>query len=253
MTLTIARHELSSLFRSPLAWIIAAAMQAVFAWMFLLTLEEYLGVQPTLSLQDHAPGVTAYMTYRFMAPASTLFLLICPLLTMGSFADEYRMQTFPLLQSSPVSVTAIVVGKYLGVLGFMLFLCLLVLMMPLALSMVSGIDTRTLLLALTGMVCLASAATATGLFFSTLTRYSMIAAISSIATLTFLWMLGKGSFTDPLVSAAFSSVALSTHLGSFFQGVLDTREIVYFVVISLLFIVLAIIRLDNYRYAPVQT
>lgn len=250
MTLVIARHELSALFRSPLAWIIAAVMQALFAWMFLSTLESYIQVQPSLSLQDHAPGVTAYMTYRYMAPASTFFLLICPLLTMRAFADEYRLNTYPLLQSSPISATAIVGGKFLGVMGFMVFLALLVILMPLSLAAVSGIDVATLGLALLGMLALAAASTAIGLFFSSLTRQSLIAAMCSIALLAFLWMLGKGSFSDPTVSDIFSSLALSTHLGSFFQGLLDFREIGYFVLLCMLFLVLTIIRLDNFKYSP---
>ena len=250
MITSIAKRELGALFRSPLAWVIAAVMQGIFAWLFLLTLESYLAAQATLATQDHAPGVTAFMTFRYMAPASTLYLLICPLLTMRLFADEYRLHTFALLQSSPVSATSMVIGKFLGVFVFIILLSLLMTLMPASLLMVSGIDAPTLALSLLGVLCLAAAATAVGLYFSTLTRHSMVAAICSIATLVFLWLMGKGSFSTVWVTDAMSALALSTHLGNFFQGVVDARELAYFGVITSLFLLLAIVRVEGQHHSP---
>jgi len=244
----IASREFRALFRSPAAWIIAALMQITFAWMFLLTLEEYLSVQATLKASDESPGVTAYMTFRFMAPASALFLLLCPLLSMRTFSDEFRLQTFPLLLSSPISITSIVLGKFLGTMALVAVLAVLVTIMPATLALISGIDLRTLLLALCGLIALGCCATAVGIFFSSLTRHTMIAAISSIATLLFLWILGKGSFTSEWVSDAFAATALSTHLAQIFQGTLNTREAFYFAIVTTLFLTLTTLRIDSYKY-----
>jgi len=76
--LAIAQRELGTLFRSPIAWVIAAVLQVFFAWYFLATLEQYLAVQDKLALQDNAPGITAFMTFRYLAPCAALLLLICP-------------------------------------------------------------------------------------------------------------------------------------------------------------------------------
>ena len=123
--LTIAAREFNALFRSPLAWIIAAVLQIFFAWHFLSTLEQYIALQDKLALQDHAPGITAFVTFRYLAPCAALLLLICPLLTMRSYADEYRQGTFTLLRTAPVSTAAIVMGKFFGVYAFVaLLLCL---------------------------------------------------------------------------------------------------------------------------------
>lgn len=249
MIRAIAHREFKALFRSPLAWIIAAVMQAVFAWMFLLTLEEYMNVQASLRTRDHAPGVTAYMTFRYMAPATSLFLVLCPLLSMRAFSDEFRMQTLPLLLSSPISATAVVLGKFTGTLTLIVLLSLLVVLMPLSLATLSGIDIMTLLLAWTGLLALGCCATAIGIFYSSLTRHSMIAAISSVATLIFLWLIGKGSLSDPLITEMFKATALSTHLGQVFQGIASTREFVYFGVLTFLFLALTIIRMDSYKYS----
>lgn len=248
MMLAIAKREWQALFRSPLAWIIAAVLQVVFAYLFLLALEDYLMAQPKLATQENAPGITAFMTYRYLAPASTLFLLMCPLLSMRLFADEYRLHTFPLLLSSPISATSMVLGKFLGVMLFVLLLIVLMLAMPVTLGLVSGIDINTLALAALGIVCLAAAASAVGLYFSSLSQHSMVAAISSIATLCFLWLLGKGSFSHPWVAEAMSAFSLSTHLTYFFQGIFNTREIVYFAIVTALFLLLCINRIDARRH-----
>jgi len=250
MIFTIARRELGALFRSPLAWFIAALMQAAFAWLFLLTLEDYLIAQPQLALQDHAPGITAYMTFRYMAPVSTLFLVICPLMAMRTFADEYRLQTYALLASAPASPATLVIGKFLGVWLFMSFLVLLTVAMPLSLAPISGIDASTLLLAALGMLCLAATATAVGVFYSSMTRHSLTAAICTLATLLFLWLLGKGSYSHPLVNDIMTAFALSTHLGNFFQGILHSRDLLWFVITTVLFLLLTLLRLDNQRHQP---
>jgi len=196
--MTIAFREWRALFRSPLAWVIAAAMQLVFAYLFLLALEDYIDVQSEL-------------------------------------------------QSSPVSATAMVMGKFAGVLLFVVVLIILMVAMPFSLILVSGIDLKTLSLATLGVVCLASAATAVGLYFSTLSQHSMVAALCSVATLLFLWLLGKGSFSHPWVVDALTALAISAHLGNFFQGIFDTKEIGYFAIITAAFLALAINRIDAQR------
>jgi len=177
--LTIAAREFNALFRSPMAWIIAAVMQVFFAWYFLSTLETYLSVQDKLLLQDHAPGVTAYMTFRYLAPCSAILLILCPLLTMRVYADEYRHATFTLLQAAPVSATSIVLGKFLGVFAFVALLLGLAMLMPLSLASMTTVDVRTLLWGFIGLLAVAALCTSTGLLFSSLTRHTLVAAIAS--------------------------------------------------------------------------
>lgn len=241
----IARREAASLFRSPQAWLISGVLQFVFAWLFLLALEDYMGLQPTLQFEDHAPGITAFMAYRYMAPASSILLLIIPLLTMRTLSDEYRLNTYALLRSAPVSARAIVLGKFFGTLAFLLFLIGLIVLMPLCLAPVSGIDPATLGLAAIGLVVLAGAAAAIGVYFSSLTRHPLVAALCALATLLLLWLMGRGTFSTEQATELMSAVALSTHLGSFFQGLLDSRDVVYFLLITAWFLGLTVVRLDS--------
>lgn len=228
MIAAIIRKELGLLMRSPLAWVLIALSQLIFAWLFLLALEDYLLLAPKLALQDHAPGVTAFMAFRYLAPASTLLLIICPLLTMRAFADEFRLQTYPLLASSPLGLRKLVIGKFLAYWLFGALLGALMVAMPLAMVFVSGIDPLILVLSYIGIVLLVAAVTAIGLFFSSLTKHNLTAAISTLATVLMLWLIGKGNYSHPLVIDATSALSISPHLASFFQGIVsrDRKSVV---------------------------
>lgn len=249
MTWTIALREFKALVSTPMAWIIAAIMQVFFAWYFLSTLEQYLAIQDKLSLQDHAPGITAFLSFRYLAPMSAILLMICPLLTMRTFSDEFRHNTFALLQSSPVGVAAIVMGKFMGAWLFVAGLLCLAVVMPMSLIFLTRIDITTLTLAFIGMLSVAALCTAVGIFFSSLTRHTLVAALSSTTLLLLLWVIGKGSFGSEAVETSMRAVSTSSHLGSFFQGLFDSRDIVYFAVLTLLFLAFSAIRISSFHYS----
>lgn len=243
--LAIAQRELGMLFRSPIAWVIAAVLQVFFAWYFLSTLEQYLAVQDKLALQDHAPGITAFMTFRYLAPCAALLLLICPLLGMRSYSDEYRHGTLLLLQTAPVSSTSIVLGKFLGLYAFVAFLLTLAVVMPLSLMLLTKIDFTTLALSLLGLLMVAGLCTAVAQFFSSLTRHAMVAAIASASVLLLLWTLGKSTFTGTKTRLVIETLATSTHLGSFFQGLIRSGDLVYFAALTLLALGLTLVRVNG--------
>ena len=133
MIFTIAARELRSLFLSPLAWAILAVTQFILAWLFLAQIETWLTLQPRLAAIEGAPGVADIVVAPLLANAAIVLLLITPLITMRSLSEEYRARTISLLFSAPVSMTEIVLGKYLGILGFFLALLVMLTLMPLSL------------------------------------------------------------------------------------------------------------------------
>ncbi len=249
MISAIARHEWGRLVRSSSTWIIVAILQVVLAWLFLSALESYLAAAPELNQQDHPPGVTAWLTYRYMAPVSALLLLIVPLLTQRSFADEVRLATHPLLFSSPVSLSAIILGKYAGHLLLMTLVTLLVVFLPLALFPLSPLDLRTLATAFMALLLLSSLAVAMGLYFSVTTRQSTMAALATGVMLLLLWLLASTNTDSDTVAQAARALALANHLGLPFQGVIATADIGYFIILTTLFLLLSLNSLCSFRYA----
>ena len=136
--LNIARTELKRIFLSPLAWAVLAVVQFIMGFVFINLLVDYAnnaGMQP-----DDTIGVSDYVAGSLYGFATILLLLVMPLMTMRLFAEERKGNTLVLLTSAPVSITEIVLGKFLGLLGFVLAIVVLMAAMPLSLHWSTNLD-----------------------------------------------------------------------------------------------------------------
>lgn len=249
MIKAIASFESRSLLRAAQTWVIAAVLTLVFAYLFLQALEAYLVVQPQLALQDHPTGLSGFLALRYMAPLVMVFALIAPLLAMKSFSDEYRQQTMALWQSSPVSMSELVIGKFIGVCFVIKLLVIAACLIPLCMRIFTPIDIGVLASSALGLMFASVAFTAIGMFFSSITRHAIIAVAASVICLLLLWLLGSVPNSEGGVMSSLSVFAIPTHLTGFFQGFISSADIVYFMVLTIVFIALTIIRLDSLRFS----
>ncbi len=247
MILTIAQKEWKALFRSPLTWVALASMQFVFAWLYLLALEGWLQVQAQRALQDGGSGVTAWLIDQCLAPASTVLMAIAPLLTMRLIAAERGGGGIELLLSSPVSPGQIVLGKFVAALGVYALLLLQLTLMPLALLPFVAIDIGALATALLGLLLFCSACCAVGLYFSSLTRQTAVAALGCFGVLFLLWVAGITQSGAESGGAVFGYLSLALHLHTFLTGLLDSTDAIYYLLVCCVFLILAIRHLDNLR------
>ncbi len=247
MIRTLALRELRSLFLSPLAWAILAVVLFLLAWLFLAQVEYFQMVQPRLVSIPNAPGITAIVVAPMLGDAAIILMLVAPLLTMRLIADERRNHTLPLLLSSPVSMTEIVLGKYLGLLLFFLILLALIALMPLSLLMGGGLDFGTLAAGFLGLALLLAAYSAAGLFMSSLTRQPTVAAISTFGLLLLLWVIDWAGNARPGMSGVFAYLSLLRHYESLLKGLFNTKDVLYYLLFIATFLVLSIRRLDADR------
>ena len=189
MIFTIAGRELRSLFLSPLAWAILAVVQFILAYLFLSQIESWMLLQPRLAALEGAPGVADIIIAPLFADAAVILLLITPLVTMRVLSEERRNRTLSLLFSAPISMTEIVIGKYLGVLAFFLILLALLALMPLSLAAGTDLDFGKLAACLLGLTLVLAAFAAIGLFMSALTAQPTVAAVTTFGLLLLLWIL----------------------------------------------------------------
>ena len=186
---TIASRELRSLFLSPLAWTILGVSQIILAYMFLTQIDYYLAIQPKLIGIPGAPGVTDLIVAPLFGNAAVILLLIIPLLTMRTISDERRNKTISLLFSAPVSLTEIVLGKFLAIFAFLLIILLSITLMPLSLLTVGELDIGKLFACLLAMVLLMASFNALGLYMSAIASQPTVAAIGSFGALLLLWII----------------------------------------------------------------
>lgn len=248
MIFTIASRELRSLFLSPLAWTILGVLQIIYSLIFASSLERYVvEIQPQL-FRFPAVGVTELVVtpiYNFIA---IVLLFTIPLLTMRTLSEEKRSKSIALLFSAPVSMTDIIVGKYLGVVAFLLIMIALSTLMPLSLLFFGTLDFGLLGSSLLGITMFLAAVTAIGIFMSSLTSQPIVAAILGIGTNLLLWILSfVGTGPDPQKLNPFTYISLFGHLQSFGSGVFNTSDFIYYLLVIVTFIVLSIRRIDGDR------
>jgi len=247
MILTIARREFTTMFLSPLAWVILGILQTILGYMFLAQLDNYFTLQPQLLNLKNAPGVTDIVIASLFQLAAIILLMIMPLITMRTIAEEKRNKTLSLLISSPISMTEIVLGKFLGLFLFVVVLVSLLMLMPLSLYMGTELDTGKLFAIYLAMLLLLGSFAAIGLYLSSLTDNQTIAAISTFGALLMLWIIDWIGESIADSDSVVSYLSILQHHQSMLQGVFDSSDIAYYLILITAFLVLTIRQLDRER------
>ncbi|MFI4969584.1 MAG: ABC transporter permease [Lysobacterales bacterium] len=246
-TALIARHEWRRLAVQPFAWMLAAVVVALMAWQFLLSLQGYLDLAPKLGGIKNAPGVTDLVAIPLLRSFGNLLVLLVPLVTMRTIAGERRAATLPLLLASGIGNSRIVLGKYLGALGFVLALLALVALMPLALGFGTHLDIGKIAAALLGLALFAAALTAIGVVCSAWAAQPALAAAAALAISSLLAVVDAGARLQGIVNSGINYLALPTHLEPFFRGLVASVDMVYFVLVAAVALALASRRIDALR------
>lgn len=246
--LKIARLELSVLFYSPIAWIILA----------IIFLQAGLNYTDTLYTQETQQQLERPLTVvtrvlfagdKGMLSALIEYLyLYIPLLTMGIFSREYNNGSIKLLQSSPVTPWQIVLGKYLSIVFYVaIVLLLLSIFIVSAFISVENMDWKFVCCGLFALFLLMCSYAAIGLFMSSLTSYQIVAAISTLALLALLNYA-------PVLGEGYDGLREITHWLSIggraeeiVNGLLTTRELIYFGLIISFFLSLTVLRMVQER------
>lgn len=247
MAFVIAGREFRTLFLSPLAWTILGVIQIILAYMFLAQLDYYLMVQARIAGMEEAPGITDLIVAPLFGNAGIILLLVTPLLTMRLISEERRNRTLSLLFTAPVSMTEIVLGKYLGVMGFLLVMVGMILLMPLSLLFGGGLDVGKLIACVMALTLLLAGFAAVGLYMSALAVQPTVAAIGTFGALLLLWIIDWSSHASGKSGGALEYLSLLRHYEGLLKGLITTTDLVYFVLFITTFLVLSVHRLDNDR------
>ena len=245
MIINVARKELKSLFASPMGWIILALLMLAFGSFYLQGVNNYFEVMSGSIRPAERVGVTIFVGQTVYGIASFLMLFAVPLLSMGLISGERKSQTLPFLFSAPISLTEIVVGKFLGLIIFLSILVGYILLMLSTLNIWSDIDFGYLLANSLGLILLAASFAALGIYFSSLTSQPIVAAILSFIALFALMGLDKFFGSQP--NHWFGFISLMKHFQSFSRGIIDSKDIIYFILFITTFLVLTVRRLDSDR------
>ncbi len=178
---------------------------------------------------------------RFFQLAPWVLLLLIPAITMRSFADEFRSGTFEILQTRPLTRWQIVGGKYFGslIVVFIALVPTIIYFFSLqALSGNEGVDTGATIGSYIGLFFLAAVFTAIGICISSFTNNAVIAFIISLIASVLLYYgfsaIGQLAALEGGADYYVEMLGIDFHYNSISRGVIDTRDIIYFLSVAFL-------------------
>ena len=230
----IVGREWRAYFFSPLAYVILTAYMFLNGYIFRAII--------VFLASPGAPheGIVSLMFTNTFFWIFTLFIV--PILTMRLLAEERRSGTLEVLLTSPVSETTVVVGKFLGALGFFLVIWLPSLIFIWYLRTKTDLDLGAIAAGYLGIALLGAYFLAIGTFASALTKNQILAAILAFAMLIPIFSVGllqSGAGGDPARQNLIGYLNIWDHMDEFARGVVDTRRLVYYLSGTVLFLLLA--------------
>lgn len=217
-TLAIARRELGTYFNSPIAYIVLAVFLFFDGYLFF----SQLFVQNQAELRELFAGAWPTLLLAIFAPAITMRLI----------AEEKQSGTLELLITLPVSDWQVVLGKFLGALGLFAVGVLLMVAYGVTVALLGPLDRGPAIGAYVGFFLLGATFIAIGLAASAFTRSQIIAFIVAVLVCLSLWLMGKivPSFPGPL-QPIMDFIGVDSHLNNTARGVIDTRDLLYYLTV----------------------
>jgi ABC-2 type transport system permease protein len=234
-------REIKSFFGSPIGYLVIAIfllLNGLFLWVF----EGDFNI-----LNSGFADLTPFFT---IAPWILIFLI--PAVTMRSFSDEKKQGTLELLLTKPISLWQIVNGKFIGAM-LLIFIALIPTLIYVwvlfGLTMTDNfVDMGSTMGSYFGLLFLIAGYSAIGIFTSTLSENQIVAFILSVF-LCFIFYFGFEGLASYVKSfeTAIAAIGMQSHFKSMSRGVLDTKDILYFVSIAFLFLLLTVFKLKSHQ------
>ncbi|MDR1933033.1 MAG: ABC transporter permease [Spirochaetales bacterium] len=220
----LVKKELAVFFNSPIAYVLGAAFIVFMSvWFFFL-------------LRFPARNVASLRGYFEIIPM--VFIILIPALTMRGWAEERKLGTAELLLTLPYREVHLVAAKFLGPFLFLCILMALTLPLPLTVLPLGNFETGEILGEYIGILFLGAAALSIGQFSSVLSTNQVSAFLLGAGALIFFTLIhyaAEASGVPSFLAAVLRYLSLDYHFDSFRKGVLDTRDIAYFLFICAVF------------------
>ncbi len=235
--LAILKKEINTFFASPIGYLVIAiflVLNGLFLWLF----------KGEFNVLDY--GFADLSAFFLLAPWILIFLI--PAVTMRSFSDEKKQGTLELLLTKPISYINIILGKYFGAFSLILIALLPTLLYVYTIyqlgSPTGNLDMGSTLGSYFGLLFLIAAYTAIGVYASSITDNQIVSFITAVF-ICFLFYIGFEGIADFASSNFIEQLGMSVHYKSMSRGVLDTRDIIYFLSVTILFLMLTKVNINR--------
>jgi ABC-2 type transport system permease protein len=211
--LAVAGREIRAYFTSSMGWIVLAVFMAFAGYFF------YFGV--TIGGRGDLRA--------WYSDITIILIMLMPALTMRLVAEERQRGSIELLMTAPITDTQAILGKYLGGLFFYGVMLVLAIQYPITLMRVGTPDFGPLWAGFIGLFLFGATFLAIGLFISCTTRSQVVAYVGTFFVLLFMWVLaGAAQNGQDAWQLVLAYLAMPTHLDNFTKGLIDTRDIFFY-------------------------
>ena len=233
-TLVVFRKEIYSIFASPIFYA-ASFIFFVVAGYFFYSNTLYFSILSFQATRDpflsEKLNLTSMVVTPFFGDLSTILLLMLPLITMRLYSEERKTGTIELLFTYPLSDVGTLLGKYLATLLVLVIMVAGTLPYMGLLESFASLDWGVVFSGYLGVFLLGAGFIALGIFTSSLTENQIVAAVLSFGALLLFWgLVWARSYLGPVAGHAVELISIVTHLEPFTKGLVNTKDIVYYVV-----------------------
>lgn len=235
-TLTIAKRELTSLFYSPIAYVVLGVFALVSTLLFLMSF---------------IPGQAATLRDEF-GWIVWLMAFIVPAISMRLVSEELRSGTIEPLMTSPISDAQVITGKWIGGLGFFLVMLSPLVVHLIVLEINADPDYGPIASGVVGLLFVGGLYMAIGVFVSSMTQNQIIAFLITVLITGFLTigmhLLKRAEFLSDWMREAVFFLNVDEQYGSFSKGLIDLSNFTFFITGIALFLFLAVVTLQSKRW-----
>lgn len=248
---TIARRDFRAYFTSPIAYIVIAGFLGIMGWMFFFSLSHFN--MQNMQYQQFNMGKSVSITEGIVRPLygnmNVIFLFLVPFITMRLFAEERKIHTIELLMTSPVTLTEVILGKFLSSLLLVKVMLGLTLVYPIVLFLTGNPDLGPIVTSYLGTLLLAGCYLALGILFSAMTENQIVAGALTFAAGLFFWLVSWATqAAGPVFGDLLQYLSLITHFNGFSQGLINTSDLMFYLSFIGIGLFLTHRVLDSYRW-----
>ena len=248
----IAKRDLGSFFNSPIFYVITTVFLIIYSYIFVNILS-FFSMQSMQSGQLQQMGIVLNVNEMVIEPSfqnmAVVLLLIIPIVTMRSFAEEKKSKTFRLLLSSPVHLKEIILGKFLAC---MIVITLMVLISSYSIGflfMIGEPDVGPVLTGYLGILLTAGCYVSVGIFASSLTENQIVAAVITFGFSLFMWVIGWGAqVANSTTGQVLEYLSIIEHMDRFLKGMIETSDLAYYLSFIIFGLFLCYRTLDSNRW-----
>src|SRR5579862_1219744 len=230
--LVIFRKELHGYFTSPVAYLLLTMFAVVFGLFFWNALGAfvYYSMEMQMRGQSMPMNINEELIRPLLSNINVIGLFFIPMITMRLFAEEKRSGTIELLVTSPIRDLEIIMGKWLAAMALYSVMLGVSFLSMATLFLYGQPDWRPMAVGYLGLLLQGGCLLAIGTFISTCTKNQIVAGVAGFSVCLLLWVLDwMSSFQDSVSAKVVAYLSVLQHFDSFSKGVLDSKDIIYYV------------------------